>query len=156
MLTCFSALKRANTVPDEFTQYTGQIHTVLEGFTQYRTGSYGTRWIHTVPDGFTRYQTGSYSAGRIHTVPDGFIRCRTGSHGTGRIFDRLNNLSRHFCSHKQELMNQVLFYLYTCFTICPCAERYSTKFKMASRKRKPTELLRFHATMHLPYKHLSH
>ena len=77
MLTCFSALKRANTVPDEFTQYTGQIHTVLEGFTQYRTGSYGTRWIHTVPDGFTRYQTDSYGTGRVHTVPDGLTRYRT-------------------------------------------------------------------------------
>ena len=136
MLTCFSALKRANTVPDEFTQYTGQIHTVLEGFTQYRTGSYGTRWIHTVPDGFTRYQTGSYGTGRVHTVPDGFIRCRTGSHGTGRIFDRLNNLSRHFCSHKQELMNQVFILLIYVFYHLPMRRALLNKIQNGVEEEK--------------------
>ena len=60
------------------------------------------------------------------------IKTKASSYGTGRIFDRLKNLTGHFVH--TEPTNQVEFIIFFVrgFTICPCAERYYSKSKLAS------------------------
>ena len=70
------------------------------------------------------------------------IKTKASPYGTGPIFDRLKNLIGHFVHTepfnvfalftRNRRTRSILFFFVRGFTICPCAERYYSKSKLAS------------------------